>query len=55
MQQSARARYGTSTDAAITTLKLIIGPGDEVEPMSLSCPTKTNQAGFPAPSPWPLG
>ena len=32
MQQSARARYGTSTDAAITTLKLIIGPGDEVEP-----------------------
>jgi len=45
-----------STEAAITSLKLIVGPGDDGEPVpTISCPTRTDHAGLPAPSPGRLG
>ncbi len=49
-------RDGKSTEAAITTLKLIVGPGDEGEPIvTILLLTKTEQAGFPVPFPGRLG
>ena len=50
-------RDGHSVEAELTNLKLVVGPGDEGEPvMTIPLPNEDSpRRSMPASSPWPLG